>query len=254
VAASHHPGTHSAASHPAPIVALRDAFSSPPAKREFNHRIFTTIAPRYDLITRVLSYGQDQRWKRRAIERVAPKSGECALDIACGTGDLAVGLASAGARVVALDLTLPMMQLATRRASLSPLTCVGGDICALPLSDAAFDIVTGGYALRNVPDLDGALREIARVLRRGGRFVSLDFDKPSSRALCHAYLAYLWIVGSVLGWVLHRDADTYRYIAASLRRYPGGRDVTMRLLASGFTRAERIPVLGGLMAIHVAYR
>jgi demethylmenaquinone methyltransferase/2-methoxy-6-polyprenyl-1,4-benzoquinol methylase len=114
--------------------------------------------------------------------------------------------------------------------------------------------VTTGYGLRNVPDLDRALDEIVRVLRGGGRLLALDFDRPNRWIVRAAYLAYLTVIGSLLGWALHRDPDTYRYIPESIRLYPGAHRVAERMRARGFTHARHIRVLGGLMAIHVATR
>jgi demethylmenaquinone methyltransferase/2-methoxy-6-polyprenyl-1,4-benzoquinol methylase len=125
-------------------------------------------------------------------------------------------------------------------------------MCALPFPDTSFDIVTTGYGLRNVPDLDAAIREIHRVLRPGGVLVSLDFNRPGSRVVRAIYLSYLRLVGGALGWVLHRDPDTYRYIPASIARHPGAPGVVARLEAAGFRQADWRRVLGGLMAIHMA--
>jgi ubiquinone/menaquinone biosynthesis C-methylase UbiE len=125
---------------------------------------------------------------------------------------------------------------------------------SLPLTAASFDLVTTGYGLRNVPDLDAAIDEIARVLRPGGRLLSLDFNRPESGLIRAAYLGYLTVVGSTLGWLLHRDPDTYRYIPASIRRYPGARGVADRLRARGFATARVVPLLFGLMTLHVAER
>lgn len=127
-------------------------------------------------------------------------------------------------------------------------------MAALPFASSAFDVVTTGYGLRNVPDLPAALDEIHRVLRPGGVLCSLDFDRPERTWLRVVYLGYLTVVGSALGLVLHRDPDTYRYIPASIRRYPGGKGVRDLLRAAGFREAEHLPVFGGLMAIHRARR
>jgi ubiquinone/menaquinone biosynthesis methyltransferase len=135
----------------------------------------------------------------------------------------------------------------------SPLFLVA-DMLALPFGDAGFDLVTTGYGIRNVPDIDAALGEIRRVLRPGGLFLSLDFNRPSNGLVRRVYLAYLTVVGSALGWVLHRDPDTYRYIPESIRRYPGAAAIATRLEAHGFARARYLPVLGGLMAIHQGER
>jgi len=125
---------------------------------------------------------------------------------------------------------------------------------ALPMPSGSFDVVTTGYGLRNVPDLPVALAEIHRVLRPGGILCSLDFNKPEAAWLRAVYLTYLDAVGGTLGWVLHRDPDTYRYIPASIRRYPGARGVVELLNRTGFQEARYVPVLGGLMAIHLARR
>jgi demethylmenaquinone methyltransferase/2-methoxy-6-polyprenyl-1,4-benzoquinol methylase len=131
---------------------------------------------------------------------------------------------------------------------------VTGDMTSLPFASHSFDLVTTGYGLRNVPDLDAALLEIARVLKPGGRLLSLDFNKPESAIVRGAYLAYLTVIGSTLGWILHRDPDTYRYIPASIRRYPGARGVADKMVASGFTRVRIVPLLFGLMTLHLAHR
>ena len=123
---------------------------------------------------------------------------------------------------------------------------------ALPFPDESFDLVTTGYGLRNVPDISGALDEIRRVLRPGGQVLSLDFNRPDQPVVRFVYLAYLTLVGSALGYVLHRDPDTYRYIPESIRRYPGARGVVALMLRRGFTNASWQRVLGGFMAIHVA--
>ena len=125
---------------------------------------------------------------------------------------------------------------------------------ALPFPDRSFDVVTIGYGLRNVPDLDTAIEELFRVVKPGGRVLSLDFNRPANRGVRMVYLAYLTLVGSSLGWLLHRDPDTYRYIPASLRTYPGAAGVADRLKRRGFVRVVHHPILGGLMSIHEAHK
>jgi demethylmenaquinone methyltransferase/2-methoxy-6-polyprenyl-1,4-benzoquinol methylase len=131
---------------------------------------------------------------------------------------------------------------------------MAGDMGALPVATSSIDLATTGYGLRNVPDLDTAIEELARVVKPGGRVLSLDFNRPSWRPLRWGYLAYLSTVGSVLGWTLHGDPDTYRYIPESIRRYPGAAGVAERLRSHGFGRVRVIPLLGGLMTLHVAQR
>lgn len=245
-------------------VPLAGAFGSPDAKQQYVRRLFSTIADRYDLITRLLSFGLDRRWKERVVERAAPTVGRRALDLACGTGDLAFALAARGASVTGLDVTFRMIQLARLKAGPSSLTppplsppppsFLTGDMMALPFADGQFDLVTTGYGLRNVPDIRKAIGEIHRVLRPGGVVVSLDFNRPSHRGVRAVYLGYLTIVGSALGWLLHRDPDTYRYIPESIRRYPGADAVASLMVQEGFGQAEWSRILGGLMAMHVARR
>jgi demethylmenaquinone methyltransferase / 2-methoxy-6-polyprenyl-1,4-benzoquinol methylase len=239
-------------------MSLRDRIATPDGKRRLVRAIFATIADRYDFITVVLSYGQDRRWKRRLIDLAAPRPGARALDLATGTGDLAFALASRGSHVVGLDITFRMIELANGKAApLGPShvpSFVVGDMQALPFPRGSFDIVTTGYGLRNVPNLAAAIEEIERVLSPGGCLLSLDFNRPSNRLVRSAYLGYLTLVGAVLGWVLHRDPDTYRYIPASIRQYPGAEGVARLFESRGFTGVRCYPVLGGLMTIHHAIR
>jgi demethylmenaquinone methyltransferase/2-methoxy-6-polyprenyl-1,4-benzoquinol methylase len=145
-----------------------------------------------------------------------------------------------------------MIELARAKPAPSGrLSWMVGDMTSLPVMSTSFDVITTGYGLRNVPDLPRALAEIHRVLRPGGLICSLDFNRPESAWVRSVYLVYLTLIGSALGWVLHRDPDTYRYIPASIRRYPGARGVVRLMQAAGFSDARYIPVLGGFMAIHL---
>lgn len=231
-------------------VKLSQALARPDTKRQYNQRLFATIATRYDLITRLLSFGRDQAWKARVVALAAVNASDRVLDLACGTGDLAARSAALGARVVGLDLTPRMLTLAQARRANSQL--IAGDMCLLPLADAEFSVVTVGYGLRNVPDLPAALEEIHRVLKPGGRLCALDFDKPEAAWLRAVYLGYLNVVGGALGFVLHGDPDTYRYIPASIKRYPGARGVVQLMEAAGFVNVRHVKVFGGFMAIHIA--
>jgi demethylmenaquinone methyltransferase/2-methoxy-6-polyprenyl-1,4-benzoquinol methylase len=267
---------------------LRDALASPERKHRYVARLFDTIAPRYDFITRLLSYGRDRHWKRRLIELAAINPGQRVLDLACGTGDLTFAAAERHADAIGLDFTPRMIRLACARAHAAstpastaaststrpgPHTPAGpsaapapalapaptpparfliGDMMALPLPASSVDIVTTGYGLRNVPVLPAAIAEMHRVLRPGGRLLSLDFNRPRQPLLRAAYLTYLTIAGSLVGLALHGDPDTYRYIPESIKRYPGAEGVVLLLQEAGFRDARWIPVLGGLMAIHIA--
>lgn len=236
---------------------LRAALATAETKAPYVRRLFHTIADRYDLITRLLSFGLDRRWKARLVALAGPARNTEALDLACGTGDIAFDLARCGARVIGLDVTHRMLQLAHARSPVAlsgagAVRFVTGDMMALPFPDGSFDLVTTGYGIRNVPRIEPALAEIRRVLRPGGLLLSLDFDRPDSALVRGIFLGYLTVVGSVLGWVLHRDPDTYRYIPESIRRYPGAAGVSAMLRRSGFADTRVVPLLGGLMAMNVA--
>jgi ubiquinone/menaquinone biosynthesis methyltransferase len=234
---------------------LSTALDSPDTKSRYVKRLFSTIADRYDLITVLLSYGQDRRWKRQLVSMAPVRLGTRALDLACGTGDITFALQEAGAASVGLDITARMVAIARgKRSSGQPPAFIVGDMMTLPFDAATFDVVTTGYGIRNVPEITQSLAEIARVLRPGGVLLSLDFDRPSNRFVRAGYLAYLTVVGSALGFALHGDPDTYRYIPESIRRYPGAEGVCVIARDQGFAACERFRVLGGLMAIHRAVR
>lgn len=232
-------------------MSLRSTISTPHGKRRYVRQLFATIADRYDFITGFLSYGQDRRWKRRLIDLAALTREDRVLDLACGTGDILFAAAARARSATGLDLTHRMLQLAAQRAAVALVT---GDMLALPFSAARFTVVTVGYGLRNVPALDAALSEIHRVLVPGGRLLSLDFNRPANPVMRAAYLAYLTVVGSALGLALHGDPDTYRYIPESIRLYPGATGVARMMEAHGFHDVRVVPLLGGLMAIHIGTR
>ena len=226
---------------------LRDRIATPQGKRRYVRTLFATIADRYDFITVALSFGQDRRWKRRVVNLARPGAATRVLDLATGTGDLAFAAANRGAPVVGLDITQRMIELARAKQQqlpAHPALFLVGDMLALPFPAASFEIVTTGYGLRNVPDLAAAIGEIRRVLVPGGQLLSLDFNRPSNAVVRAVYLTYLTVVGAALGWVLHRDPDTY----------PGAEGVARMLSDGGFSNVGVLPVLGGLMTIHHAIR
>jgi len=236
-------------------VPLSDRIATPDGKRRYVRSLFATIADRYDFITVALSYGRDRHWKRLLIDLAAPSAGMRAADLATGTGDLAFALAERGAGVVGLDVTRRMIELARQKIARRPAPeFLVGDMTALPFASGSFDIVTTGYGIRNVPDLQASIDEMLRVLKPGGQALSLDFNRPSNALVRAVYLTYLTIVGGAIGWILHRDPDTYRYIPASIRNYPGAEAVARLMEARGFSRVRHYRVLGGLMAIHQAVK
>ena len=212
---------------------LADAIATPDGKRRYVRTLFSTIADRYDLITVVLSYGQDQRWKRRLVDLVGPvRKCDRAAPRPAGarSGDrhrrhrLPAGrgrLAGRWPRRHAPDDRARARKVGGAPRDRTPRFLVG-DMLALPFPDGSFDVVTAGYGLRNVPDLRAAVDEIHRVLKTGGQALSLDFNRPGN-PIVRRVPGVLAVVGGLLGWILHRDADTYRYIPASIRNLSGSR-------------------------------
>jgi demethylmenaquinone methyltransferase/2-methoxy-6-polyprenyl-1,4-benzoquinol methylase len=240
-------------------MSLRERIVTAEGKRQYVRNLFATIATRYDLITRVLSYDRDRHWKQRVVDLAAPVAGVRALDLATGTGDLAFAISARGGQVTGLDVTPAMIRIASEKAGRRDdpgrrPTFLVGDMVALPFRSNSFDLITTGYGLRNVPDLPVAIVEIHRVLRPGGQAVSLDFNRPRNGMVRLFYLGYLTLVGGALGWLLHRDPDTYRYIPASIRNYPGAEGVAALMRDAGFSHVAHHAVLGGLMAIHHAVK
>jgi demethylmenaquinone methyltransferase/2-methoxy-6-polyprenyl-1,4-benzoquinol methylase len=234
---------------------LRTAIASSKTKQQYVNRLFETIAPAYDFFTRFFSYGMDRRWKRRLLRTLCLKGDERALDVACGTGDITFAIAERldSGSVCGLDITDGMLAIARRkllaRRALHIALC-RADAMRLPLSNDSVDCVACGYALRNVPDVENLLREVLRVLKPGGRFSSLDFGIPRLRPYRWLYMRYLFIAGSAVGYLLHRDADTYRYIPESLRLYPGQVGVRALMDKVGFVETGFEEFGGGIMAIN----
>lgn len=222
--------------------------------------LFAAVAPRYDLINDLQSLGLHRLWKRRLIRLAAVRPGDQALDVCCGTGDLTFALARAGARAVGFDFSEPMLDVARQRAVRwqelpgTPPEFRQGDALQLPFPDRAFDVVTIGYGLRNLADLDRGLDELVRVLKPGGRLRILDFGKPDSAVWRWMYFQYLRWVVPLFGRIFCGDADTHSYILASLRRYPAQRGVDARLRAMGLSDTRVIHLVGGMMAINAADR
>jgi demethylmenaquinone methyltransferase / 2-methoxy-6-polyprenyl-1,4-benzoquinol methylase len=229
--------------------------------------MFSRLARRYDLVNDVMSFGMHRVWKRQtvrlALSGVSPKAR--ILDLCCGSGDLCFLAEELGARfVVGADFTLPMLEVARRRRRegnrKSPPGREDGrrrpqfiqaDALRLPFADASFDVLTIGYGLRNVADIPAALAEMRRVLAPGGRAVVLDFGKPDHAIPAALYRAYLGSVMPAMGWIFHRDPQTYAYIPASLERYPAQRGVEALMKAAGFCDVRYEERLLGTMGINV---
>jgi demethylmenaquinone methyltransferase/2-methoxy-6-polyprenyl-1,4-benzoquinol methylase len=233
--------------------------------------LFTRIAPRYDFINDLQSFGLHRVWKRRLIDLAQPKTNERALDLCCGTGDLAFALARRGARVVGLDFTDRMLEVAIARNHQQALPdmasgnqssawsatgttpyFVQGDALETPFPDRSFDIVTVAYGLRNLADLTAGLREMQRVAKPGARLLVLDFGKPDSAVWRKAYFAYLKVFVPVLGRIFCGSASAYAYILESLKHYPAQRGVAAEMEGIGLANVRIVNLLGGVMSVNYA--
>jgi demethylmenaquinone methyltransferase / 2-methoxy-6-polyprenyl-1,4-benzoquinol methylase len=220
---------------------------------ELMRAMFSQIAPRYDFITRVLSYGMDHRWKRLGVENAVLPEEAVVLDLAAGTGDFSelVLKRMPRARAVAVDLTEPMLRRARGRG-LREAACA--DAGQLPFADETFDCVFVGYGLRNFPSLANALREIERVTRPGGMMVALDFFLPRNAALRRIYLGYLLVQGAFWGMVLHGRPRTYTYIPDSLRSFVTMREFSALLAKKGYERVDARSFIFGGIGLHWAVK
>lgn len=216
--------------------------------------MFDAIAHRYDLLNRVLSFGRDAGWRRRAVELAALGAGERALDVGAGTGDLALALAQAApsGRVVALDLAPSMLARARARAALGPaLGAVVGSAEALPFADGTFVCVVAGFAVRNFGDVERGLAEMRRVVRAGGRAVVLELSRPPHPALRALHFFYLKRVAPLIATVLGSSAEAYRYLPRSIEAFPDPDTVAALFRHAGFTRVRYERLTFGVAAIHV---
>jgi demethylmenaquinone methyltransferase/2-methoxy-6-polyprenyl-1,4-benzoquinol methylase len=217
--------------------------------------LFATIAPRYDLINDLQSFGLHRLWKRRLVRVAQVSQGDHALDLCCGTGDVAFALARAGAKVIGLDFSEPMLDVARRRAAAGhSVRFLQGDALAVPFSENSFDAVTISYGLRNLSDWRAGLREMWRVARPGGRVLVLDFGKPASALWRRLYFAYLRACVPLLGRLFFRDAETHGYILESLQHYPAQQGVAAGMRELGFSESRVVELLGGVMSINVGIK
>ena len=223
--------------------------------------LFATIAPRYDFINDLQSFGMHRLWKHRMATAAALQPGDQALDVCCGTGDVTFRLAQTGADTVGFDFSQPMLDVAIARAAQAPLpagsgtvTFQQGDALNLPFADRSFDVVTISYGLRNLADFQRGLRELTRVLKPGGRLLVLDFGKPDFLPWRWVYYQYLERICPLFGRIFCDDGDTHAYILDSLKAYPAqhGVDAALRELGYSETRIESF--LGGTMTLNIGKR
>ncbi len=214
--------------------------------------LFERIAPRYDVINDLQSFGLHRLWKRRLVRMAQVRRGEQALDVCCGTGDISQALARAGATVTGLDFSAAMLEVARTRAEGDGNRPAfhQGDASALPFEENQFDVVTVGYGLRNLPNWETGLREMHRVAKPGGRLLVLDFGKPDNAAWRSLYFLYLRLFVPVFGRLFCGDSATHAYILESLRHYPAQRGVAEAMRRLGCREVHITNLIGGAMSIN----
>lgn len=219
-------------------------------------QMFGRIAGRYDLMNRLMTFGQDRRWRRYAVQQAAlPPAGRL-LDVATGTGDIAFEALRQhpGAAVVGADFSTEMMRVGRARAGGERVTWVNGDALALPFADASFDAVSSGYLMRNVVDVPGAFREQVRVVKPGGRVVALDTSPPPRSALRPFILLHLRAVIPLLGRLVAGDASAYTYLPESTQAFKTPEELARIMRSVGLVNVRYRRFMFGTMAVHTGTR
>jgi demethylmenaquinone methyltransferase / 2-methoxy-6-polyprenyl-1,4-benzoquinol methylase len=213
--------------------------------------MFDRIARVYDRMNSVMTAGMHHRWRERAADLARVGPGSRALDVATGTGDLALELSRRGAEVTGMDFAPAMLEIAREKAP--GLGFEEGDALALRYPDDAFDAVTVGFGARNFADLDRGLREMARVTKAGGRVVVLEITTPQKPPLSWFFRAWFDTVVPALGRVAG-DPDAYTYLPSSVRRFPDPEELAARMVAAGLEDVRWVLTAGGIIAIHAGTR
>jgi demethylmenaquinone methyltransferase / 2-methoxy-6-polyprenyl-1,4-benzoquinol methylase len=219
------------------------------------NRMFDRVAGRYDLLNSLMSAGLHHRWRERAADKAALQPGDSALDVCCGTGDLALELArrvAPGGSVVGCDFSEPMLDLArekTAQHGVSGVRYEWADALQLPYDGGRFDAVTVGFGVRNFADHDRGLREMARVLRPGGRLVVLEFTRPRRFPFSTFYSLWFDRIAPVLGRISD-DPEAYAYLAESVRTFPGPEGLAGKMAESGLDQIRYTILAGGIVTIH----
>lgn len=219
-------------------------------------RMFGRIAPRYDLMNTLMTFGQDRRWRHLTARTATGRGAGLALDLGTGSGELAFELASLGCRVVAMDFCQPMIVVARRkldaRNSALRVSLAAGDALELPFPDRTFDCLTAGFALRNLAGLTRGLQEMQRVLKPRGRLAVLELTPPTGKTARFLHRLYSHRVVPLLGTLVAGDSAAYSYLPQSVDRFPDAESLRQSMLEAGFHRVSYRKLGFGMVAIHLA--
>jgi demethylmenaquinone methyltransferase / 2-methoxy-6-polyprenyl-1,4-benzoquinol methylase len=230
---------------------------APEEKTERVRAVFSQVASKYDLMNDAMSGGLHRLWKDLFVRRVKPRAHEHILDMAGGTGDIAFRMAPSGASITIADINPEMLAVGVERAQdrgIDGLVWTEANAETLQFPDRFFDAYTIAFGIRNVTDIPKALREAHRVLKRGGRFFVLEFSTTQWPGFGQVYDAYSHHLVPRLGKLLANDADSYRYLIESIRRFPPMPEFEKMIRDAGFTQTRVEPLLGGLVAIHSGWK
>lgn len=224
-------------------------------RARFVQKMFARISERYDLLNAVMSLGRDQSWRRLTAKMAAPSPVAFGLDVATGTGDLAVALAERSSRVIALDFCAPMMKVGESKASFErvkdKVAFITGDALKMPFPDNTFDCVTIGFGIRNIdPPLD-AFKEMYRVVRQGGRVACLEIMRPSNGLIGGTYKVYMDMIIPSLGRLLSKDGEAYRYLSDSVFNFFRPNELKNVMQEAGLQDVRYVTLHLGALAIHV---
>jgi ubiquinone/menaquinone biosynthesis methyltransferase len=238
------------------VLKIGDCLDDAEKKKYYNERVFSEIAPRYNFITRVLSFGRDAAWKRALISLLPSYESPVCVDLACGTGDIAFLLAGkyAHGRIAGLDITELMLDIARQRNTYPNVSFGNQDMGSLDIVSESVDIITGGYALRNAPNLGTVIDEISRVLKPSGVAAFLDFSKPDANIPQKMEYWGLKIWTGLWGVLLHRNHEVYSYIAESLQRFPDRRHLRNIFREKGFSVIDSRLFFGGITELLVVQK
>jgi len=230
---------------------------APEEKTKLVGGVFSSVAKNYDLMNDAMSGGMHRLWKDQFVRRVKPRKDEAILDMAGGTGDIAFRMAAHGAQITVSDINEDMLAVGMQRAAkrgIEGLTWQPQNAETLTFDDRRFDAYTIAFGIRNVTDIPAALREAHRVLKFGGRFFCLEFSTTTWPGFAEVYDSYSHKLVPQLGKLLAKDAESYRYLIESIRRFPDMPRFKAMIEEAGFVQARAEPILGGLVAIHSGWK
>lgn len=229
---------------------------SPDSKEQYVHEVFENIAPKYDMMNDLISFGRHKAWRKFTMAKMNMPPGATAIDLCCGTCDWTISMAeTSGGKITGLDFSDHMLEFGRRKVKERRLEhtidLVQGNAMELPFADDSFDYATIGFGLRNVPDLRQVLREMKRVVKPGGLVVCLEASKPTWQPFKSIYYVYFQKVLPMLGKLVANRYEQYKWLPESLMQFPGREELAQIFRETGLTKVEAYPLTGGVAALHL---